>query len=174
MSRKLSAIAAAVMVFMLGLVAPATSQAVTVPSADVATSAQHNSRAVQARKNPFKVCDRWDGGWLIYSATGDGSQSTLLLNLVVSKHERAYGNYTGSTNGFITGELQNRNGDPKPCGRRWAGRFVDQSGNHMNRGRFWAQLYFDSFSQNWHFYGQYKPCKVFCSWYNWQGSALPG
>jgi predicted metal-dependent hydrolase len=56
------------------------------------------------------------------------------------------------------------------CGKGWVGTFTDRSGEFRNKGKFRAELYRDN--GNWHFFGQYKPCKVFCSWIDWRGSFL--
>jgi len=99
---------------------------------------------------------------------GNGGTSTLRLDVGVFRHERAVGNYSGSTGGILKGDLTDADGDTKACGKRWAGTFRDTSGQYQNKGKFTAQLYQDN--GNWHFYGQYKPCKLLCSCYDWRGS----
>lgn len=122
------------------------------------------------KPNKYRVCDTWDGVWTISVEDGQGGTNTGQMNVRVFSHERAVGNYSGSTSGVMRGELVDSDGDPKVCGKGWAGTFTDRSGEFRNKGKFRAELYRDN--GNWHFFGQYKPCRVFCSWIDWRGSFL--
>lgn len=139
------------------------------PGAAVAAEAGGSAVSTARKRKKYRICDQWDGVWDLRINNGNGQWITGRVEIDVYNHERAVGHYrTTGANGVLRGELQNRQGDPKVCGRRWEGSFKDQSGQYRNKGKFWAMMEKDD--DNWFFYGQYKPCRIFCYWNDWYGT----
>lgn len=144
------------------------------PTAPAATAAQPAVAAAPA-KSKYKTCDIWDGTWLYSSEVGDGTYTDGRMELGVYNHDRAAGEYMASTSGFIKGDITNLKHPDRLCGNHWEGTFKDRSGQHRNKGKFWATL--DKEGGVWRFFGQYcvksTSFPYLCGdWYTWGGTKV--